>query len=157
MKNPGRPELTSQWAHLQSGQTVTVLLSFPQENDVNEHKVLMTALHPPCLRPSVCPTRTTSLQGHLSLAHARARQVWWPCGKGHACGCAHGRKGPQIRPRRNMGSHQPHVGPGQHLSGSRGGEKRAPPGPPPECLNLTSGHTLSSSSCSGRPEAIGSP
>ena len=96
MKNPGRPEPTSQWAHLQSGQTVTDFISFPQEDDVNEHKVLMIALCPPCLRPSVCPTCTTSLQGHVSLAHARACQVWWPCGTGHACGCAHGRKGSRF-------------------------------------------------------------
>lgn len=120
-KESGRPRPTSQWAHLQSGQTVTDFCSFSQEDDVNEHKVLITALRPPCLRPSSRPNLHLATRPWALHMPEPAPKSWWPWNRsmpvdvhmeGKVLGCPE-----------EYGRHQPHVGPGQHLSGPRGREK----------------------------------
>ena len=150
-----RPEPTTQQTHFQSGQTVTVLLSFPQEYDFNEHKGLMTALHPPCLgRPRA--QHVVSLYG-VSLAGARARSVWRPRGTGCVCRCQHGKQGPQLAYKALQAAINPLLDQvntcldqleerNDHLSGRL-----------QEGLTLAGRHILSSSRHSGRPQSIGSP
>ena len=80
-----------------------------------------------------------------------------PCGTGRGYGCESGRQGPQYHRRSSISNHQPQVKTGQacqdHL------EERNDPllGCLQQCLNPSVRCILSSSSCTRRPQVIGSP